>query len=63
MYSLACRDLGIDCDYVATAPTKEEVKLLVLTHSRAAHADLMKAMDDQQRAELSNLADTLVKAA
>lgn len=46
MYSLACRDLGEDCDYVATGMTKEEVMQKGAEHGMQVHGmsqeDLMK---------------------
>ncbi len=61
MFSLACRDLGVDCDYVAIAATIPAVKQDIITHSRLAHAELMQAMDANQRAEYARLADTKIK--
>ncbi len=61
MFSLACKDLGVDCDYVAVAASIPAVKQDILAHSRLAHPELMKAMDEQQRAEFSHLTDAKIK--
>lgn len=37
MKQLTCRDLGIDCDFVATAETEEEVMKQGAEHGKAAH--------------------------
>ncbi len=60
MLTLARRDLGVDCDYVASAASVEEVKNLILAHSRAVHSDLLKAMRPEQKAEYARLAETKI---
>ncbi len=61
MFSLACRDLGVDCDYVAVAASILEVKQDIIAHSRLAHPELLKAMDETQRAEFARLTDSKIR--
>ena len=37
MKQIACRDLGLDCDYVATAETEEELMRVGAEHGKAVH--------------------------
>jgi predicted small metal-binding protein len=34
---LRCRDVGMDCDFVAQADTEEEILQQAATHARIAH--------------------------
>ncbi len=34
---LRCRDVGMDCDYVARAETEEEILKMVAEHAQAVH--------------------------
>jgi len=40
----ACRDMGMDCNFVAEGKTVEEVKQKAMAHAQQKHADLLKAM-------------------
>lgn len=53
MYSFACRNLGLDCDFVATGATPEEVKENAFAHAGVVHADLMQGMSEEQQAQLA----------
>jgi len=35
--SLSCRDVGVDCDFQATADTQEDLMQQVTEHARSAH--------------------------
>jgi predicted small metal-binding protein len=50
METFACARLGIDCDFVATGATKEEVMQKAMEHGGAVHADLMMNMTPEQSA-------------
>jgi predicted small metal-binding protein len=53
MKQFACKDLGMDCDFVATGNTVDEVKKKVMEHAQARHADTLKKMTatPEQKAE------------
>ena len=36
-YTLACRDTGVDCDFVSKGETEEEVLAAGVKHVKAAH--------------------------
>jgi predicted small metal-binding protein len=44
MKSFACKDLGVDCNFVATGSTVEEVKQKAMAHAQVAHKELLKTM-------------------
>ena len=44
MKEFACKDLGIDCSFVATGNTVDEVKKKAMDHATVRHADLLKKM-------------------
>ncbi len=50
MEKFACKHLGLDCDFVATGATKEEVLKKAMEHGGTVHADLMKDMTKEQAA-------------
>ena len=47
-----CKDMGMDCDFVATAATQEEVLDLAMTHAVEAHADLFKDITPEESEEM-----------
>ncbi len=53
MFKFACKDVGVDCNFVATGATREEVKKKAFDHAGVVHADLMKDMTESQKAELT----------
>ena len=44
MKEFACKDLGMDCNFVAKGNTVDEVKAKAMEHAAAKHADLVKKM-------------------
>lgn len=45
MYSLSCKDMGIEkCDYIATADSREEVMKMANEHFMKAHPKEAKEM-------------------
>lgn len=44
MKTLACRDVGIDCDFVAEGMTEEEVMQDGAQHVQKTHPEVMKKM-------------------
>ncbi len=51
MEKFACKNLGMDCDFVATGATKEEVLKKAMEHGGSVHADMMKGMTKEQMAD------------
>ena len=63
MYTFACKTLGLDCDFVASGPTKEEVKQKAMEHGKIAHADMMRGMTAEQSAEFAKTLDGAIQTA
>lgn len=61
MYQYACRDVGVDCDFVTRAETPEEVKKAVFEHAAVVHKDMMAAMTPEQTAQLQQDVDEAIK--
>lgn len=51
MEKFACKNLGMDCDFVAEGATKEEVMKMAMEHGGVVHADMMKGMTEEQMSE------------
>ncbi len=52
----ACKDVGVECNFVATGNSIEEVKQAAFAHAEVVHKEILKSMTPEQ---LSNLANTL----
>ena len=56
-----CKDMGIDCDFVATGATQEEVLDLAMTHAVEAHGDLFKDLTQEQSDEMDAKLESVIK--
>ena len=63
MMKFACKDLGMDCDFVATGATKEEVMQKAMAHGGVAHAALMKDMSKEQMEQFGKQLEASIKSA
>jgi predicted small metal-binding protein len=63
MEKFACKSLGIDCNFVATGATKEEVMKKAMEHGGSVHADLMKNMTKEQSAQFAQRLEAAIQAA
>ncbi len=61
MYKYACRDLGVDCDYVVSGETTEEVKEKVFAHAGVVHAEMLKAMNKDEIAQMTIAVEKAIK--
>lgn len=52
MMKLSCRDMGIDCDFSATAETKEELKGKMMKHAEMDHKDILDKMSDAEKKDM-----------
>ncbi len=52
-YTLKCRDMGADCDYVAEGKTEEEMMYKAAEHGRTAHG--IKELSDQDKRKMRRL--------
>ena len=63
MLKFACKDVGVDCDYIATGETVEAVKRNAFAHAGVVHAEILKSMSQEQMAELSRSLEANIKPA
>jgi predicted small metal-binding protein len=63
MEKFACKNLGIDCGFVATGATKAEVLQKAMEHGGTAHADLMVGMTQQQSADFAKKLEASIQPA
>ena len=63
MEKFACKNLGLDCDFVATGATKEEVMKMAMEHGNVVHADMMKDMTQEQMAEFGQKLEASIQPA
>ncbi len=61
MLKFACKDVGVDCDFVATGTTVEEVKDKAFAHASVVHADLLKGLSEAQMAEMTKAVEASIK--
>jgi len=63
METFACKSLGLDCDFVATGATKDEVMKKAMEHGGTVHAEMMKDMTPEQSAEFAKKLGEAIHAA
>jgi predicted small metal-binding protein len=56
MLQFACKDLGIDCGFVATGKSADEVMKSAMAHAGVVHKDMLKSMTKEQMDELQKTA-------
>jgi predicted small metal-binding protein len=61
MYQYACRDVGVDCDFVTTGATIDEVKEKAFAHAGVVHVDVMKNMNEDELAQLTKAVEAVIK--
>ena len=61
MKSFACKDVGIQCGFVTTGATKDEVLRKAIQHGETAHSDLMKKMTKEQAAKFAKDVEASIK--
>lgn len=59
-FIIACRELGGDCDFVATGISPTEVKRAVWVHVRQDHGALSVGLTPGMRAELDRQMDGIL---
>jgi predicted small metal-binding protein len=61
MMRFACKDIGMDCNFVATGNTKEEVLKKAMAHGSTVHAAQMKNMTKEQSAQFGKQLEAAIK--
>lgn len=62
MLTFACKDTGVDCDFIATGETVEEIKEKAFAHAGVVHAEILKSMTEEQLAELTKAVEANIKS-
>ncbi|MGC1378826.1 MAG: DUF1059 domain-containing protein, partial [Anaerolineales bacterium] len=60
MMKFECKDMGMDCDFVATAETKEEVMALAMAHAAEAHGDMLKDLTPEETEGMKAKLESLI---
>jgi len=63
MEKFACKNLGLECDFVVEGATKEEVLKHAMEHGNVVHADMMKDMTEEQMAEFGQKLEASIQPA
>ena len=63
MLKFACKDAGVDCDFVASGETVEEVKETAFAHAGVAHAEILQSMTQEQLADLAKTVEVNITPA
>jgi predicted small metal-binding protein len=61
MLKFACKNVGVECDFVATGATAKEVKEKAFAHAGVVHAEMMKAMNEDELAQLTKVVEASIK--
>ena len=61
MKNMSCKDLGgMDCDFVASTNSPDEVKEKMYSHAAESHADVLKSMSEQDKSNINAKIDSLL---
>lgn len=61
MLKFECKDMEMDCNYAATAPTEEEVMDMVMAHMVEAHGEVLKELTLEQADEINAELESMIK--
>ena len=63
MKQFACKDMGMNCDYVTTGQTVQEVLQKAMAHAQQKHADVLKTMTSpEQMAQMQKQLESVIKS-
>lgn len=60
MKQVGCRDMGVNCNYVASGKTDEEIKKNLWAHAEKSHAEVVKSLTPEKRKELTAKMDAIL---
>lgn len=61
MLKFACKDVGVDCDFVAAGETVDEVKQNAFAHARVVHAEMLNEMSEEQLEQLTKTIEANIR--
>ncbi len=62
MMKFACKDVGMNCNFIATGATKEDVLQKAMAHGNTAHSAQMKNMSKEQMAQFGKRMEASIKS-
>jgi len=62
MLKFACKDVGMECDFVATGTTAAEVTEKAFAHAGVVHADMLKKMNEAEMAQMTKMVAASIKS-
>lgn len=60
MKQVGCRDMGVNCDFVAKGATDDEIKKNLWAHAENSHAEVVKSLTPEKRKELTTKMDAIL---
>jgi predicted small metal-binding protein len=63
MLTFACKDAGVDCSFIATGDSIEEVKQMAFAHAEVVHKDILQSMTPEQLEALAKTVEANTKPA
>jgi predicted small metal-binding protein len=61
MFRFADRDLGMDCDFVVTGDSLEDVKGKAMAHAKEKHGDVLGSLSAEQMAAMDKQLSAAIK--
>jgi predicted small metal-binding protein len=63
MLKFACKDVGVDCNFIATGESVEVVKKAAFAHAEVVHKDILQSMPPEQLEALAKTVETNIRPA
>ncbi len=60
-YTLACKEMGMDCPFSVTSEDKEEAKKITGAHAMDKHAEKMASMSEEDKAGMDAQMDSVIQ--
>lgn len=61
--TFACKDAGVNCSFIATGDSVEEVKQAAFAHAQVVHKDFLQSMTPEKLEELAKTVEANPKPA
>jgi len=63
MFKFTCREMGMDCSFVTTGSSVEEVKAKAMAHAKETHGDILSSMSQEQMTGMDKQLTAAIKPA
>ena len=61
MKKFECKDMGLDCGFVATGVTTEQVIGLALEHAIEVHSEMLSSLSPEQSENIQNMLEMVIR--